>query len=313
MHIILGTMTFSDQVDQQTAASMVTHFRIAGHKQIDTAFVYNKGKTEELLGILNADEILDDCELAGKANPNGGNGLTAESVITQLNTSLQRMGKECIDLFYLHMPDPNTPIIDTLEAVQNLYDAGKFKRFGLSNYAAWQVAEIVELCRHHDWVGPTVYQGMYNALTRDVERELLLCLKNYKIPFYAYNPLAGGLLTGKHFSVEEIPAVGRFATFDGYQDRYWKPDYFKVVNSFAQSCESANIPPAAAALRWLIHHSEISNDTVEHGVILGASTLAHFEQNLSACNAGPLPESVIKTINAGWEETRATCIKYFRP
>ena len=100
MHIILGTMTFSDQVDQQIASTMVARFRDAGHSQVDTAFIYNKGKTEALLGTLNADEMLNDCEIAGKANPRGGPGLTAESVTMQLNTSLQRMGKSSLDLFY---------------------------------------------------------------------------------------------------------------------------------------------------------------------------------------------------------------------
>lgn len=313
MQIVLGTMTFSDQVDRDTAAQMVTDFRSAGHRQLDTAFVYNHGKTEALLGELNADGALADCYIAGKANPRGGNGLTAESVNMQLSKSLQRLGRESLDLFYLHMPDLETPIVDTLTAVQKLYEAGKFKHFGLSNYAAWQVAEIAELCRHHGWIEPTVYQGMYNALTRDVERELLPCLANYGIRFYAYNPLAGGMLTGKHQSVETTPSEGRFATFDGYQDRYWKPDYFNVITRFVQSCNDAEIVPAEAALRWLIHHSDIANGPVEHGIILGASTVTHFQQNLNACNAGPLPESVHTTLDRGWEEVRPACIKYFRP
>ncbi len=313
MQIILGTMTFSDQVDHTIAATMITEFRDAGHRKLDTAFVYNKGKTEELLGTLNAEGILADCSIAGKANPGGGKGLTAESVTTQLNTSLQKLGTENLDLFYLHMPDLNTPIIDTLRAVQKHYEAGKFKEFGLSNYAAWQVAEIVELCRHHGFVEPTVYQGMYNALTRDVERELLPCLANYGIQFYVYNPLAGGMLTGKHASVEATPEKGRFATFEGYQDRYWKPDYFNVIAQYVKACESADINPAAAALRWLIHHSDIASGPLEHGIILGASSMDHFRQNLEACDAGPLPNVVLDALDNGWEAVRPACIKYFRP
>ena len=115
MHIILGTMTFSDQVDQQIASTMVTQFRDAGHCQVDTAFIYNKGKTETLLGTLNADEILNGCEIAGKANPRGGSGLTAESVSMQLNTSLERMGKTSLDLFYLHSPDLDLSLIHISE------------------------------------------------------------------------------------------------------------------------------------------------------------------------------------------------------
>lgn len=313
MEIILGTMTFSDQVDRETASAMVTQFKDAGHHQLDTAYVYNKGLTENLLGQLNADHILDNCYLAGKANPGGGLGLTPESVTKQLTTSLDRLGKDSLDLFYLHMPDLDTPIVDTLGAVQQHFEAGKFRHFGLSNYAAWQVAEIVELCRHNGWVEPTVYQGMYNALTRDVERELLPCLANYGIQFYAYNPLAGGMLTGKHLSVDNAPDSGRFATFAGYKERYWVPDYFKVVSRFTDACKKEDISPAAAALRWLVHHSDIAAGSVKHGIILGASSLGHFEENLAACNSGPLPENVINALDNGWDEVRPACIKYFRP
>lgn len=313
MKIILGTMTFSDQVDRDTAAQMVREFKEAGHHELDTAYVYNSGKTEALLGTLNSDGLLDNCMIAGKANPSGGNGLSAESVTDQLTTSLERLGRQSLDLFYLHMPDLNTPIIDTLAAVQQHYEAGRFKQFGLSNYAAWQVAEIVEICRCRGWVEPIIYQGMYNALTRDVERELLPCLANYNMQFYVYNPLAGGLLTGKHLSFDASPDSGRFADFQGYRDRYWKSDYFQVIESFVQICRREQIEPAAAALRWLIHHSDIAASDTEHGIILGASSMNHFQSNLKACAAGPLPDTVVAALDEGWSTVRPTCIKYFRP
>ena len=124
-----------------------------------------------------------------------------------------------------------------MQACFELFQQGKFRHFGLSNFAAWQVAEVVELCRRHGWMEPEVYQGMYNALTRDVERELFPCLRNYGMRFYAYNPLAGGLLTGKHLSMEQIPEDGRFNRERGYLDRYWKQDYFACC----RNCR----PPAA--------------------------------------------------------------------
>ncbi|MCB1757061.1 MAG: aldo/keto reductase [Gammaproteobacteria bacterium] len=313
MQVILGTMTFSDQVDRDTAAQMIGEFKAAGHHELDTAYVYNKGNTELLLGELNRTGVLDDTYLAGKVNPRNEAGLTPEVVDRQLSTSLERLGKDSLDLFYLHMPDLHTPIATTLEAVFRHYQAGRFRHFGLSNYAAWQVAEIVELCRHNGWMEPIVYQGMYNALTRDVERELLPCLKNYGIKFYAYNPLAGGLLSGKYRSVNEKPQAGRFATFDEYPARYWKADYFSVIDTIAEACRSENIAPAAAAIRWLIHHSKLADDPTGHGVILGASSLAHLRQNLTACEEGPLPAAIVEALDAGWEEVRPSCIKYFRP
>ncbi len=111
---------------------------------------------------------------------------------------MQRLNTDFVDLLYMHSPDLETPIEQSLQACFEAYQLGKLKAFGLSNFAAWQVAEVVELCRKHGWMLPTVYQGMYNALTRDVEKELFACLRHYDIAFYAYNPLVGGLLTGKH-------------------------------------------------------------------------------------------------------------------
>jgi len=312
MKIVLGTMTFSDQVDQSTACSMLDMFRATQHHEVDTAYVYNKGETEKLLGLLNKNGVLHDTALAGKANPAVGGGLTAQSVTMQLTESLARLKQDAFDLFYLHMPDLKTPISRTLACIDEHYRQGKFKRFGLSNYAAWQVAEIVELCNQNDWVQPTVYQGMYNALTRDVERELLPCLANYNISFYVYNPLAGGMLTGKHTSVDASPQRGRFASFDSYQDRYWKPDMFTMVSSFAKACEANDIVPANAALRWLIHHSDITNNA-DHAIILGASSTEHLKQNLAACEQGPLPDAVLQALDDGWQQVRPVCIKYFRP
>ena len=98
--------------------------------------------------------------------------------------------------FYLHAPDHETPLAETLKACDELHKSGKFKELGLSNYAAWQVSEVMNLCKSNNWVKPTVYQGMYSAITRAVEAELFPCLRYYGIRFYAFSPLGGGILTG---------------------------------------------------------------------------------------------------------------------
>lgn len=314
MKIVLGTMTFGDQVDQQTAIEMIDLFSARGFTELDTAYVYHDGKTESVLGQINQSNSLSGLQVAGKANPSVMDGLTKASISHQIATSLERTGLDAFDLYYLHQPDLNTDIRTTLASVFNVYQEGKFKRFALSNYAAWQVAEIVEICEQEGWMKPVVYQGMYNALTRDIERELLNCLSNYNIGFYVYNPLAGGMLTGKHVSTQaaDQPSSGRFATFAGYQDRYWKADYFSVMESICAACSASNIAPANAALRWLVHHSDIS-DGDNNAIILGASRLTHLESNLDACKDAPLPDSVVAALDEGWEQVRPTCIKYFRP
>lgn len=319
MKTILGTMTFSDQVDRDNSAAMIGAFREAGHVELDSAFAYNEGKTETLLGELRQDGVLDQCSIATKVNPWNDEGLSPDSVDHQFSTSLSRMQCSQVDLLYLHAPDLDTPIEDTLAAIHRYREQNRFLRFGLSNYAAWQVAEIMELCRKNGWMQPTVYQGMYNALTRDVEKELFACLTNYDIGFYVYNPLAGGLLSGKHLSFEGKPMEGRFASNDQYLDRYWKADYFSVINRWAEVCKKDGIAPAAAAIRWLRHHSDLASTDIEnggsqsHGLILGASSISHLQQNLDACKQDALPQAIVDALDEGWETVRPSCIKYFRP
>jgi len=313
MNTILGTMTFSDQVDQASAEKMVSAFSQSGNVEIDTAHVYNKGNTEKLLGKLNRADKLTGLKIAGKANPWIDGGLSASSIKRQLTTSLQRLNTSSLDLFYLHAPDLDVNIFDTLKAVSQMHAEGKFQRFGLSNYASWQVSEIVEICKNEGWLTPCVYQGMYNALTRDVERELFACLRNYGIAFYVYNPLAGGMLSGKHQNIDSMPDIGRFATFDGYQERYWKPSYFNVINEVATMCTSNEIAPAEAAIRWLKHHSALGSPWAEHGIIIGASSFAHLQQNLKAMKGEALPKDIVDVFDAAWETVRPSCIKYFRP
>lgn len=311
MRTILGTMTFGKQVEQAQAATMINHFIEAGGTELDTAYVYVDGKTEELLGALNQEGVLGECQIATKVNPRAG-GLGATSINQQFATSLQRMRMESVDMLYLHQPDPATPVIESLLAIQLLAESGKVERFGLSNYAAWQVAQITELCDKNGWIKPTVYQGMYNAITRDVERELLLCLADYGIAFYVYNPLAGGLLTGKHQQVDANPAAGRFDGNNEYLRRYWNAEYFNAVNRFATVCREEGIDPANAAIRWLAHHSQLQA-TKNDSIIIGASSIEHFDTNQEAMTEGSLPDSVVEVLEAGWQAARPVCIKYFRP
>ena len=111
-----------------------------------------------------------------------------------LETSLKALKTDKIDMFYLHAPDRSTPYAITLEAVNQLHKEGKFKRFGISNYAAWEVAQICELCKQNGWLQPAVYQGVYNAFHRAVEPELFPCMRKYGIALYAFNPVAGGFI-----------------------------------------------------------------------------------------------------------------------
>ncbi len=312
MKQILGTMTFGDQVDQPVAETLLASFTAAGHHELDTAHTYCDGRTEEMLGRMFTPGLRSSLYVASKVNPWNDGGLQAAEVKRQFGEILQRQGSGSIDLLYLHSPDLETPVAETLEACFELFQQGKFRHFGLSNFAAWQVAEVVELCRRHDWMQPEVYQGMYNALTRDVERELFPCLANYGMRFYAYNPLAGGLLTGKHLSMEQIPDSGRFTIERGYIDRYWKQDYFDVLQELQQACADNDIKPVEVAMSWLVNHS-LLDDARGDGIILGASSIDHLKQNMAACATAPLPQAILDILDRGWEIIKPNCFRYFRP
>jgi len=312
MKLILGTMTFGDQVEQADAETLLQAFTEAGHDELDSAHTYCDGRTEEMLGRMLPPPARAKLYLASKVNPWHDDGLQPVEVKRQMAEILHRLGSDSVDLLYLHSPDLDTPVEQTLEACFELFQQGSLRHFGLSNFASWQVAEVVEICRRNGWMEPTVYQGMYNALTRDVERELFPCLHNYGIRFYAYNPLAGGLLTGKHLSLDDLPDSGRFSVERGYVDRYWKKEYFDVLRELQNACAESGLKPVAVAMSWLINHSRMDAARGD-GIILGASSLDHLRQNMAACEQAPLDASILDILDRGWEIIKPDCFRYFRP
>eukprot|EP01087_Luapelamoeba_hula_P008005 TRINITY_DN1987_c0_g2_i2.p1 TRINITY_DN1987_c0_g2~~TRINITY_DN1987_c0_g2_i2.p1 ORF type:complete len:352 (+),score=52.73 TRINITY_DN1987_c0_g2_i2:26-1057(+) len=321
--VVVGSMTFGKQTSADTAQRIVAlcaekaqHYQHSSHVEIDSAFMYENGRSETIVGNIERTSQGVTYTTATKANPYpfSGKSLRPEVLLKQFNTSLTRLGMEKVDIFYLHSPDNRVPIEQTLEACNDLYQQGKYKELGLSNYAAWQVVEIYHICQAKGWVLPTVYQGMYNPLTRSVESELFPALRKYNIRFYVFNPLAGGLLTGKYASFQEKPAEGRFHERKNYNERYWKKSYFEALDTLAAACQSQTpaITMTEAAFRWLLHHSKLEAAKGDK-IILGGSTLSHWEENLTYCYEGaPLPAPVLEAFDAAWDQARAVCPPYFR-
>ncbi|XP_069466494.1 aflatoxin B1 aldehyde reductase member 4-like [Ambystoma mexicanum] len=314
---VLGTMEFGRRLDENGSAAVVQEFLARGHEQVDTAFMYGGGESERMLGIMGLDPQV---KIATKANPWEGNSLKPESLRSQLETSLKRLQTSSVDLFYLHCPDHETPIQDTLSACQALHKEGKFKELGLSNFSSWEVMEVYQICKNNNWVLPTVYQGMYNSTTRQVETELLPCLRYLGIRFYAYNPLAGGLLTGKYRyeDKEKSQPTGRFfgnTWAEVYRNRYWKEEHFQGIDLVDRALEvayGAKKPTlTAAALRWMYHHSKLQG---EHGdaVIIGISSMEQLKQNLAGAEEGPLLPAVLEAFDQAWNLVAHECPNYFR-
>jgi aflatoxin B1 aldehyde reductase len=251
MKVILGTMNMGAQDDSGLFASRITEqsaveqvlqkFADLGASEIDTARVYLGGNTEIALGkaesckrFIVATKVFP-CPpgMAGVADD--AKGLEARSVAQQVEASLAALRTDKLDILYLHWPDPNTDLEETLQTIDKIHQRGSFVEFGLSNFPAFQVVEIWHYCRSKGYVLPTVAQYPYNPLARTAEAELLPVCRRYGLRFYAFNPLGGGLLAGKYSNPEEDPDEGRFSTATGgvqavrYRERYWNRLMFEGV------------------------------------------------------------------------------------
>lgn len=307
--LILGTMTFGESVFMPQVGEFINAFLDAGYDELDTAYVYNEGNCERLLG-----EVLPHLNrpyrIATKVNPRISGKLDGEAAYRQVNESLERMKVDSVDTVFLHFPDPATPVISVLEAMADLHDQGKYKELGISNFPAWMVADVWHICDRHGWVLPTVFEGVYNPLTRKAEVELNDCLNQYGMRFYAYNPMAGGLLTGRYGSFEEKPTEGRFTNRPNYQGRYWKKSYFDAVDLIKKAAEKHGITSIEATYRWLAYHSMLNGDRGD-AILIGASKLNHLQQNMATVKAGPLPEDVVEAFEQAWTITKGDSPEYF--
>lgn len=302
-------MNFGPQLDLEASRTMTQSFLKTGFKELDTAYVYNNGDAERYLGeILPA---LDDYYIATKVHPRITGKLDRECILMEFNESLKRMKRDKVDLLYFHFPDNKTPIDEALETIAELYEQGKVKELGLSNYPAWQVVDIWHKCEKYACPKPTVYQGMYNALCRNVEPELFPAIRSLGMRFYAFNPLAGGMLTGKHLHFEDAPEPGRFTRLESYRKRYWKQSYFEAVNDIRIACQTEGIPMAEAAYRWLAYHSYLDASTND-GILLGASRLEQMTQNMAAVEKGELPQGILDAMDGAWEIAKPDSPAYFK-
>lgn len=307
--ISLGTMMFGGQTSEDQALSIMDHAFEHGVNVFDTANIYNAGESERIVGrglrgrraqILLATKV---------GNPTGdapnSRGLSRRAIRQALDDSLRRLNTDYIDLYYLHTPDPYTCLEESLEAMSDLVRQGRIHYFGVSNYAAWQIADMFSLCQRHGFVKPVITQNVYNALTRGIEPELLPFLQAHPMGLTVYNPLAGGLLTGKHQPGAPQQNT-RFANNKMYYDRYWSKENFAAVRSLSDIAAQNDLSLLELALRWCISQQSVTS------VLCGVSRFSQWEQNLSVLNKGPLPPAVLLQCDQVWRSLAGTRFAYNR-
>lgn len=309
VNLILGTMTFGESVFMPDVGEFINAFLDAGYDELDTAYVYNEGNCEKFLGKV-LPELNRPFKIATKVNPRISGKLDAEAAYKQVNESLERMRLDSVDTVFLHFPDPATPVEGVLGAMADLHDQGKYKELGLSNFPAWMVTDVWHICDKHGWVKPTVFEGVYNPLTRRAEAELNDCLNNFGMRFYAYNPMCGGLLTGRYGKFEDTPTDGRFTHRPNYQGRYWKKSFFDGVEVIKAAAEKHGISSIEATYRWLAYHSMLNAERGD-AILIGASKLNHLISNMETVKAGPLPEDMVAAFDEAWKITKGDSPEYF--
>jgi aryl-alcohol dehydrogenase-like predicted oxidoreductase len=308
---VLGTMTFGTQLDEAEAAEVVHRARDLGVTMFDTANTYGDGRSEEILGRIVA-PFRDEVQIASKvgsvrpsADPNERR-LDRDSILRECEDSLRRLGVDHVDLYYLHVPDPRTPMAESLAACEELVRAGKVRHLAISNHAAWQVTDAIRLAEANGWPRVRASQPMYNLLARRLEDEYAACSQRFGLTDLVYNPLAGGLLTGKHRFDREPAAGTRFDRKANYLDRYWNRAQFEALNRLQTIADDAGLTLIELAIRWLFSRPVVD------GIIFGVSSLEHLEANLAAAD-GPAPDDeTLARIDEVWADLGGAAPRYNR-
>ncbi|GMH68462.1 hypothetical protein TrLO_g5723 [Triparma laevis f. longispina] len=315
--IYLGTMTFGwDQastfVDSSIAISMVSVFASSGHTHIDTARIYSSGACEAIVAssISNYPNLL----IGTKAHPSEGKGLSTRGIQEQFSTSTAALKLKTVEEYYLHQPDTSNDLLESLIEADKMVKSGTIKKIGLSNYHSSEVQRAFDLCSSHNLTPPTLYQGIYNPLNRMIEEDLIHVLRNNDCAFIAYNPLAAGLLTGRHTAPPDSSEIvpGRFKNNPNYLPRFYTTENFQALKTIIDACENHEIEITDASYMWLLRYSVLGEND---GLLIGASSLGQLEGNLKACKEaeeGELPEEVLEAMNNAWEITKEGAFPYWR-
>jgi aryl-alcohol dehydrogenase-like predicted oxidoreductase len=307
--VCCGTMTFGGQTDAAAAAEMVAYCLDHGVNFFDTANVYTAGASERILGQAlqgRRDRVVLASKVAAKMGPGADEaGLSRAAILRQADESLRRLGTDYLDLYYLHWPDYAVPMDESLGALAELVQAGKVRYLAASNFAAWQMVQMLGLAERRGWPRMTAVQPMYNPLSRAIEPELLPMCREFGLGTVVYNPLAGGLLTGKQTFAAPAPGT-RFDQNQAYLDRYWHAANFTAVAELAAIAQAASRSLVSLVLGWTLHHTPVDC------VILGASKVAHLHENLRAAEDGPLPPEAVAGIERVWLKLRGPSPRYNR-
>lgn len=291
--LALGTMTFGTQTPEDVSHEVMDKAADAGINFFDTADVYPHGRaspglTEEIIGRWlkgRRQAIVLATKAFGKVGPNPWDqGNSRKHLLDAIDASLKRLQTDYVDLYQLHHHDPATPLDETLEALDVIVKSGRARYIGVSNFLAYRLALALGRSDVKGLVRVVSVQPRYNLLFREMERELFPLCAEEGIGVIPYNPLAGGMLTGKH-KLDSGPVPGsRFSlqttAGEQYRERYWKDHALATVDRFVRLANEAGTSPVTLAIAWVL-----ANPTIT-APLLGASRPEQLDDSIAAAAYG---------------------------
>ena len=286
-NLCFGTMSFGGAADESTAAAMYYRCREAGINFFDCANVYSSGVAEEILGNLIKAER-DQLVITSKVGfPMGegvnDRGLSRRNILASAEASLKRLGTDRLDVLFVHTFDPNTPMEETLRALDTLVRDGKVLYTGVSNWAAWQIALSLGISACEGLPSFACIQPMYNLVKRQAEVEILPLAVSEDLGVISYSPLGGGLLTGK-YGTSRKPDQGRLVDNTMYATRYGNAQYYETAERFEAFARERDISPATLAVAWVAANPAITTP------IIGARNIEQLEESLAAADFAMTPD-----------------------
>lgn len=302
--LCLGTMTFGSEADEATAFALMDDYVAAGGNFFDTADVYSKGASEEIIGrwLKSKPEMVDRLVIATKGRfpmleGSNGLGLSRKHLGQALDASLRRLGVEQIDLYQMHAWDALTPIEETLRFLDDSIRNGKIAYYGFSNFLGWQLTKAVWIARAQGFAPPVTLQPQYNLLVRDIEHEIVPAALDAGIGLLPWSPLAGGWLSGKYKRDEMPSGATRLGEnpkrgMEAYEKRNANPQTWAVIDAVTQIAGQRGVSAAQVALAWLAAQPSVTS------VILGARKREQLADNLAAAQLQLSSEEVARLSQA---------------
>ena len=280
--LALGTMNFGKRTPAVESERIVRRALERGIRVFDTANAYNGGESERILGRALGHErqgVVVASKVGFGRIDGKPEGLSPAAVERAITASLERLGTDRVDVYYLHVPDQATPIEQTLDAVKRQVEAGRVRAWGVSNYAAWQILEMNHLADARALSRPVVSQVLYNALHRQLDIEYFAFARRYPIHTTVFNPLAGGLLAGKHRAGDAPLRGSRFDDNALYQRRYYTRAMFERVEQLRTVADSEGMTMVALAYAWVAAQPGVDS------ILVGPASVQQLDDAIEAMHA----------------------------